>query len=108
MQTYIALLTFTEKGRQQLKKTTIRSDAFRELAEQKGIKILQTYWLNGPYDGIHVFQVESEQQALAHAFSLTTFGNVTTQTFRAFTKEEIQPVLDLVDDPEELIRRCRS
>jgi len=108
MLTYIALLTFTEKGQRDLKKTTARSDAFNKIAEQNGIKIKQTYWLNGPFDGLHVFEVENEQQAMAHSFSLCSFGNVKTQTFRAYTKDEIEPILELVSDPFDLLRESRD
>lgn len=104
MQTYIALLTFTEKGAQQMKQTTRRAEAFKEIAAQRGIKILQTYWLNGPYDGIHIFEVDSEEQAVAHACSLSSFGNVKTQTFRAFTKDEIEPILESIPNPSEFLR----
>ena len=108
MLTYIALLTFTEKGQQDLKKTTARSDAFSEIAKKNGIKITQTYWLNGPFDGVHIFEVENEQQAMAHSYSLSSFGNVKTQTFRAYTKDEVEPILEMVCDPFDLLRESRE
>jgi uncharacterized protein with GYD domain len=49
--------------------------------------------------------VETEQQAMAHSFSLSSFGNVKTQTFRALTKEEVEPVLEMVDDPDMLLHQ---
>ncbi len=103
MLTYIALLTFTEKGAEQLKQTTVRAEAFQKIAEKGGIKILHTYWLNGPFDGIHVFEVDSEDQAMAHSLNLTQFGNVRTQTFRAYTKSEIEPILTKMVAPTDLL-----
>jgi len=103
MPTYIALLTFTDKGAEQLKQTTVRAEAFQKIAEKSGIKILQTYWLNGPFDGIHIFSVENEDQAMAHSLSLASFGNVKTQTFRAFTKDEIEPILEGLPAPSDLL-----
>lgn len=104
MATYIALLTFTEKGAQQIKRTTARADAFKEMAEKKGIKILNTFWLNGPFDGIHIFEVDKEEDALAHSFSLSSFGNVKTQTFRALSKDEVEPILAAIPDPFDLLQ----
>ena len=103
MLTYIALLTFTDKGAEQLKQTTVRAEAFQKVAEKAGIKILQTYWLNGPFDGIHIFEVEREDQATAHSLNLMQFGNVRTQTFRAYDKSEIEPILARMADPADLL-----
>ena len=96
MLTYIALLTFTDKGAEQLQQTTVRAEAFKKIAARNGIRILQTYWLTGPFDGIHIFEVETEDQATAHSLSLTSFGNVRTQTFRAYSKDEIEPILQSI------------
>ena len=104
MQTYIALLTYTDRGAQQVKKTVARAEAFRKMAEKSGINISETFWLNGPFDGIHIFEVENEDQAMAHSYSLSSFGNVKTQTFRAFTKEEVDPILKNIPDPYDLLR----
>ena len=104
MLTYITLLTLTDKGAQQLKQTTARAEAFRKIAEKSGIRIAQTYWLNGPFDGIHIFEVKNEDEAMAHSMSLTSFGNVKTQTFRAYTKDEIEPILKSIPAPSELLR----
>lgn len=104
MPTYIALLTFTDKGAQQVKKTIARAEAFRKMAQKRGINILHTYWLNGPFDGIHIYEVENEEQAMAHSLSLSSFGNVKTQTFRALSQEEIEPILESLPDPYDLLR----
>ena len=103
MLTYIALLTFTDKGAEQLKQTTVRAEAFQKIAEKSGIKILHTYWLNGPFDGIHIFEVKSEDDAMLHSLNLTQFGNVRTQTFRACTRAEIEPILERLAAPTDLL-----
>jgi uncharacterized protein with GYD domain len=102
MLTYIALLTYTEKGIRDVKQTARRADAFKDLAEKSGIKIIDTFWLNGPFDGIHVFEVANEDQAMAHSLSLSSFGNVRTQTFRAYSKREIMPLLESIPGPNDL------
>ena len=56
MQTYITLMTFTEEGAKHLGKTTARAEAFRKVAEKRGINILHTFWTTGLYDVIHIFE----------------------------------------------------
>ncbi len=104
MQTYIALLTFTEKGAAEIGKTTRRAEAFKKAAEKKGIEIIETYWINGPYDIIHVFRVNSEEQAIAHSLSLSALGNVRTQTYRAHDRKEMDHIMKNVFDPYNLAK----
>jgi len=103
MHTYIALLTFTDQGSKELKQTTRRAEEFRKMVEKRGIKILQTFWLNGPFDGIHIFEAENEDEAMAHSMSLSSFGNAKTQTYRAYSRQEIEPILDSIPKPYDLI-----
>ena len=103
MLTYIALLNFTDKGAVQLRKTTARAEAFQKIVEKSGIKILQTYWLNGPFDGIHIFEVNNEDEAMVHSLNLQQFGNVRPQTFRAYTKSEIEPILARLTNPGDML-----
>ena len=104
MQTYITLMTFTEEGARNLGKTTARAEAFRKVAEQKGIKIINTFWTAGVFDVVHIFEVENEDDALAHSYSLSSLGNVRTQTFRAYTQSEIEPIVKKVFNPYDLLK----
>jgi uncharacterized protein with GYD domain len=103
MPTYIALLTFTEQGTKALTKTTARAEAFRKVAEKRGIKILKTYWVNGPFDIIHIFEVDKHEDAMAHSYSLSSLGNVRTQTYQAYTRDEVDPILKNVFNPYDLL-----
>ena len=46
-----------------------------------------------------------DETAAALAFSLGSFGNVRTQTLRAFTAEEMDAVIAQVDTPYDLLRQ---
>ncbi len=104
MQTYITLMTFTEEGAKHLVKTTARAEAFRSVAEKRGIKILHTFWTNGPYDVIHIFEVENEDIAMAHSYSLNSLGNVRTQTYRAYSRSEVEGIMKNVFNPYDLLK----
>ncbi len=101
--TFITLMTYTEQGAKSLGKTTARAEAFRKIAETKGIKILHTFWMNGPFDVIHIFEVDNEDDAMAHSYSLNSLGNVRTQTYRAYNKEEVEKIVSNVFNPYDLL-----
>jgi uncharacterized protein with GYD domain len=103
MKTYIAFLIFTEKGAAEIGKTTSRAEAFKKAAEKKGIQIIETYWINGPFDIIHVFKVENEEAALAHSLSLSALGNVRVQTYRAHNRDEMDRIMVDVFNPYDLL-----
>ena len=103
MQRYIALMTFTEKGAKELSKAAARAGSFEKVARQKGVRVLNTFWVNGPFDVIHIFEVEDDQTAMAHSFSISALGNMKTQTFRAYTHKEIKPILQNITTPYDLL-----
>ena len=45
----------------------------------------------------------NEDEAMAHSMSLSSFGNVKTQTYRAYNRQEIEPILDSIPTPYDLI-----
>lgn len=104
MQTYIALMTFTEKGSKDLKKTTARAAAFKKLAKEHGVNVKKTYWLSGQFDIMHVIEVEDNDAAMVHSLSLMALGNVRTQTFRAYDKSEITDLLENTFNAYDLLR----
>jgi len=104
MQTYVVLLTFTEKGSKELHKTTSRADAFKIMAAKKGINVIQTFWLAGQYDVMHIIEVEDNNKAMVHSLSLLALGNVRTQTFRAFSKDELDDLLKETFNAYDLLR----
>jgi uncharacterized protein with GYD domain len=105
MPKYVSLLTFTGQGVKNLKNTTKRAERFKELVERDGqVKILETIWTLGQYDIVHVFEAPDDNTAAGVAFSLNLLGTVRTLTMKAFTKDEMEAVLDNVLTPTDLLR----
>jgi uncharacterized protein with GYD domain len=50
MATYIVLANFTDQGIRNIKDTTKRADAFKELAKSLGATMKDVYWTLGQYD----------------------------------------------------------
>ena len=93
MATYIMLASFTEQGIRNVKDTTKRADAFRELAEGSGASIKDIYWTLGQYDIVAVADAPDEMTMTALGLALGKSGNVRTQTLRAFSQADMTAIL---------------
>jgi uncharacterized protein with GYD domain len=76
MATYIVLANFTDQGIRNIKDTTKRADAFKELAKSLGATVKDVYWTLG--------------------LTMGKSGNVRTQTLRAFSRADMDAVLGKV------------
>jgi uncharacterized protein with GYD domain len=93
MATYILLGTFTDQGIRKIKDTTKRADAIREMGKKAGIDVKDMYWTLGQYDVAAIFDAPDEAAATSLALNIGSQGNVRTQLMRAFTEDEIGPIL---------------
>jgi uncharacterized protein with GYD domain len=93
MATYILLGHFTEQGIRNVKDTTKRAEAVKELGKKAGATVKELYWTLGQYDVVAIFDAPDEAAATTLGLSIGVAGNVRTQTLRAFTAAEIGPIL---------------
>jgi len=90
MPNYVVLYRFTDRGRMQMKEMVHRARQIRELNETAGFTILGHYWTMGQYDLVVIVEAPSDEAMLTGLVSITEAGNVTSETMRAFTDEEMQ------------------
>src|SRR5215831_14643008 len=93
MATYIVLGSFTEKGIHNIKDTTKRAEALRDIGKKVGVTVKETYWTLGQYDTAAIIDAPDEAAVTAFGLSVGALGNVRTQTLRAFTTEEMGRLL---------------
>jgi uncharacterized protein with GYD domain len=93
MATYIMLGKFTEQGIRNVKDTAKRAEALRATAKKVGVTVKELYWTLGEYDVATILDAPDEASMTALGLSVGALGNVRTQTLRAFTAEEIGPIL---------------
>ncbi len=93
MATYIVLSTFTDQGIRNVKDSTKRADAVREMAKKFGVTAKEFYWTLGSYDVVAIFDAPDDASITALGLALGTAGNVRTQTLRAFSRDEMNGVL---------------
>jgi uncharacterized protein with GYD domain len=96
MATYIVLANFTDQGIRNIKDTTKRADAFKELARSVGVTVKDTYWTLGQYDLVAIVDAPDELVATGLGLALGKSGNVRTQTLRAFSQGDMDAILSKV------------
>ena len=93
MAMYVSLIQFTDQGSRNVKDTTKRSEAAMAEAEKMGMKIVEAYWTMGAYDVVVLLDAPDDEPMTAFALKVGSMGSVTTQTMRAFRKEEMEGIL---------------
>ena len=93
MATYIVLASYTDQGIRNVKDTTKRADAVRDLAKKFGVTAREFYWTMGAHDLVVVFDAPDDAAMTALGMTIGSAGNVRTETMRAFSRDEMQAVL---------------
>src|SRR5437763_1935648 len=96
MATYVTLIKFSERGVKDIKDTCNRAAEFKAHANKHGIEVKEQFWCMGIYDGIITFDAPDEATATAAMLSLSSRGNVSTQTLRSFTATEMSKIVGKV------------
>jgi uncharacterized protein with GYD domain len=93
---HITLSNFTHQGLVNVKDTTKRAEAFKNIAKQLGGTVKEIDWTQGQYDAVTILDAPGEATATALAMNVGRLGNIRTNTLRAFTAAELAPILDKV------------
>jgi uncharacterized protein with GYD domain len=93
MATFITIIKFTPQGAREIQDTCKRAAAFKAAARKLGGKVTATYWTQGPFDGVLIFEAPDDETASALMVHLGSQGYVQTQTVRAHTAAETEKIL---------------
>jgi uncharacterized protein with GYD domain len=93
MATFIMLGCFTEQGVKNAKQTIERADAFRHMAEKLGVTVKDMYWTLGSRDIVAICEAPNDEAATTLALSVSSRGNVRSETMRAFSLSEMKAVI---------------
>jgi len=96
MSTYIALVNFTDQGVRQIRQTTERAKALINAAANLGVQIKDIYWTMGAFDAVVTAEADDDQAVMAFTASISSLGNIRSQTLRAFSAAEMSKILDRV------------
>ncbi len=93
MPTYVVLYRFTDQGAKDIKNSLQRAREARAENERRGFKVHGIYWTQGRYDLVAVVEAPDEQAMMAGLFNINSAGNVRSETLRAFTEAEMEPII---------------
>ncbi len=93
MATFITTIRFTPKGVAEVQDTCKRAADLKTAAKKLGVKVTNTYWTAGRFDGVLIFEAPDDETASALMLQLGSQGYVQTQTARAFTVGEMEKLL---------------
>jgi len=68
------------------------------MAEKAGVTVKEIYWTIGSHDAVIVMEAPDDESAAAVMLRLGSFGNVRTQTLRAFTSSEMKQIISKAPD----------
>ena len=96
MPTYIVLGQFTDQGIRNVKETTKRAQALKDMAKKFGATVNAVYWTLGQYDIATIVDAPDDASVNALLLSVGALGNVRTQTLRAFSADEMGQILGMM------------
>jgi len=93
MAAYISLIKFTQQGIKDIKNGPSRLDAAKKAYTSVGAEIKAYYLTMGEYDAVVISEAPDDHTVARIALATGALGNVTTQTFRAFTEDEYRKIV---------------
>ena len=93
MPTFVMLGHFSDQGIRNVKDTTKRAVAAREVAKKFGVNFRELLWTMGKYDAVCVLEAEDEQALAAFSLATAMQGNVRSHSLRAYSADEMDKIL---------------
>jgi uncharacterized protein with GYD domain len=93
---YIALVSFTDQGIRDVKNSVKRLDTVEKIAAKHKVKVRDIHWTMGKYDIVVTFDAPDDAALSAFTLDNASLGNVRTETFRAYTREEFANIIKAI------------
>ena len=96
MPLYISLMTYTEQGMRNIKKSPDRVDAARRAAEELGGSLGEVYLTMGSYDLMAIAEFPDDATAATFSLKVGALGNVRIETAKAFPEGAYRKIVEAV------------
>jgi uncharacterized protein with GYD domain len=90
---YVSLMRWTSRGLGGLPAWRDRVEAGERAIQDRGGRLIDVYVTLGRYDVVEIFEAPNDETATQILVDLTKDGNVTTETLRAFTRDEAEAIV---------------
>ncbi len=89
-------MNFTDQGIRTYPDTLRRAEAGAQLMQQLGGSLKEAYWTMGSHDLVAIFEAPDAETITAALLATGAQGNLRTQTLRAFSREEMEGILNII------------
>ena len=93
MPVYISLMKWTSQGLGGLPAWRDRIEEGERAIMERGGKFLAAYVTLGRFDLVEIFEAPDDETAYQCLVEVAKHGNVTTETLRAFTRDEAEEIV---------------
>ena len=93
MPIYISLMKWTSQAIGGLPAWRDRMEEGERAIEERGGKLIAAYVTLGRFDVVEIFEAPDDETAYQCLVAVAKHGNVTTETLRAFTRDEAEDIV---------------
>ena len=93
MATYITLVSYSQKGIENIKEGPARLDKAKQLFKAMGAELKEYYLVTGRYDAVVVSEAPDDETVAKIALSIASAGAVRTETLRAYPEEDYRKII---------------
>jgi uncharacterized protein with GYD domain len=90
---YITLMKFTSQGLGGIPAWRDRVEEAELAIEQRGGRLIDAYVTLGRFDVVEIFEAPDDETAYKILIEVAKHGQVTTETLRAFTRDEAENIV---------------
>jgi uncharacterized protein with GYD domain len=90
---YISLMKWTSQGLGGLPAWRDRLDEGERVIEERGGRLIDVFVTLGRFDVVEIFEAPDDETAAQILVAVTKHGQVTTETLRAFTREDAERIV---------------
>src|SRR5262249_14380330 len=93
MAQFVVVATLSGRGIKNVRPHIDRGDAFKHMAKKAGVTVKDIYWTLGSRDIVAICDAPDDEAATVLALSVSSRGNVRSETLRAFSFDEMKMIL---------------
>jgi uncharacterized protein with GYD domain len=93
MPTYVTLISYTQRGVENMKESPARLDAAKEVFKSMGAELKAFYLAMGRYDAVVISEGPNDETATKLALTIGSAGAVRTETMRVFNEDEYRQLI---------------
>jgi len=93
MPTYVTLISYTQRGVENMKESPARLEAAKEVYKSMGAELKAFYLAMGRYDAVVISEAPNDETATKLALTIGSAGAVRTETMRVFNEDEYRKLI---------------